>query len=120
MYGCIEDCKRGEPSLLSSFSSSFASYHVAAVVVVTVDHDNAGEKVCSRILGLVAVDSSRISMYFLTMLSGCDERAGVARMKAARSLCTACRISYVEGLSNSHKKSRHLSQTLQMLRAKTA
>ena len=57
MYGCIEDRKRGEPSL-SSFSSSFASYYVVAVVVVTVGHDNAGEKGCRRrILGLVAVES---------------------------------------------------------------
>lgn len=56
MYGCIEDRKRGEPSL-SSFSSSFASYYVVAVVVVTVGHDNAGENGCSRILGLVAVES---------------------------------------------------------------
>ena len=44
---------------MSSFSSSFASYYVAAVVV-TVNYDNAGDKVCSRILGLVAVDSSRV------------------------------------------------------------
>ena len=41
MYGCIEDCKRGEPSL-SSFSSSFASY--VAAVVAAANHDNPGEK----------------------------------------------------------------------------
>ena len=74
MYGCIEDCKRGEPFLSSfSFSSSFASYYVAAVVVVTVVHDNAGEKGCSRILGLVAVESECYDAFWVRLRIVSDE-----------------------------------------------